>query len=448
MRLPGVSPQFVMMMTRGAGSELYHQTLFPIAWSIARGFRLGTLANPFEWMKATRLPGESQTLADTLERALTREDEYGSLTSWVLRELPQGQAHFIDTDTDSIWAFLLLMAIRSSAADGRVPSIRVGSGTYSRRDDIRTAIEEIGKRDVEIAREFQLRDLSSTILPNLRRVLDAAFDDFARAESNEILAAPLSEKHVQRLRASVRSHWAESFPRNVLTPAGSVLQRSQEGPSDTRFGISAHAPKLFLIAESNAVGDAPEVIGSSLGEGIGRGESDRLVEKILMAKTYRYAGSVQERILRGFASLSKQGTPATHCLFPPFWNLRIALEGLGPRPSGADGNVWEFEGIQMVEWHEWDDDSLVVLSLPRAITIQQFRVNGEVGVEVQVTEVASEAPAADLESFDHMSHGQEPAVDPPKREVAVRIDAFEKVRFRVNRRYVRRVALPKGFAEP
>ena len=104
--LPSALHWFAKMTSRGAASGVFNQTMFPLAWSVVREYRLGRLADPWPWISATGLPGDIQLLADVVEDYFGHDVGLVSLSNWVVRELPQGRAHFIDTDTDVAWTFV------------------------------------------------------------------------------------------------------------------------------------------------------------------------------------------------------------------------------------------------------------------------------------------------------------------------------------------------------
>src|SRR5262245_54873709 len=165
-------------MSRGPASAVFNETAFPIAWAVAREYRRGNLTKPFEWISATRLPGEIQLLADTYEIYVTHDSGLADLGSWVLEDLPPGQAHRIDSDTDSAWAFLLLWAIRQSASESDARGFSLGPNTYATRQQLFSTLDEISARADQVAQDFKLRQLESRIIPEIRRALQQSIDQF------------------------------------------------------------------------------------------------------------------------------------------------------------------------------------------------------------------------------------------------------------------------------
>lgn len=372
-------------------------------------------------MAATRIPGDVQLLTRTLETYLTHDAGLGDLSSWVLEDLGPG-AHFIDTDTDAIWAFILLCATTYSAIEEPFPSLRIGPNTFAMRDRIRTALDDVGERD-DISSAFRLRQFESRVLPAIRASFESAFGAFETIARDKLAAAAIDERAVERLREALVSAWQGGFPRRILVKVGSVRASDAVGDARSRFGLSATAPKAFFLRDEAILPDSPDRIGHDLGEAIARGEGSQLAGQLANLKVTNYPGSLENRIQRAMTRMGRLNTPATHCLLPLSWKLRDALGNVKgvQHLADADGEIWLHRGVSYHEWFEWRDPTMLFLSLPRAVTVTQYENHARHSVRV---------------GFDVL----DPA--PDQQEPLVRIQAYERLRLRLTRRYILRVALP------
>lgn len=416
-------------MTRGPGSAIYNETAFPMAWSIARAYRRGELTKPLEWFAATRLPGDVQVLAEVVEMYLANDRGLASLTSWVMEDLPAGEAHFIDSDTDCAWAFLLLWAIRQAARDEDVEGVRVGPNMYANREQFRGALNEIKERGIEIAEDLSLGQASSRVLPSLGVALERAFKEYERSEYERLVESPIDLHLVKRLESALLGRWRSGFPRQLLEQVGSMEVVNDVGPSTARFGLTATASKVFFIEGEGVVGDSPERIGETLADSILRGESQRLENELLRVGPTQVRGTLRERLLRAMRSMERAGGTPTHGLVPRLWAVPDPLLEAGAEQTRFEWGKreWTFEGLTLLEWSSWSDESIALLRLPEAIRTYQYLNNRlpSITIELEMLNINPETDTREIRT------------DP-----AVRIAAFERWRLRLYRRHVRRVPLP------
>jgi hypothetical protein len=408
-------------MTRGAASQTFNRTMFPFAWTIARAYRQGKLAEPRQWMAATGLPGESQLLLDTLEEQLGEVSVLADYSTWVLMELPPGQAHMIDADTDAYWAFLLLLASQVAANPGQALRLRVGRNVFGRRTEIFATLDAIAARGIRIAKDFSLRQFSSVVLPTIRGALQEAIAQFERQERAELVAATIDADLVRQASEAAQAEWRRSQYRLLLESVGAIhhIDRVGSGPL---FGISARAPKLFFVQGSDASDNAAKTIGEDLARSIVRGEEERLILGLSGVRASGSRGRPATRIHRAIASLAAAGTPATHCLMPRRWRFTASLEDFGFRQIvGSEPLI--IGDVPAYEWLDHESAFIVFLHLPEAIQIRQFLANARSVRELDVSVV--EIP-------------MNPDTD---EEPTLRISAHERWSLRIVRRYARRVPL-------
>jgi hypothetical protein len=386
------------------------------------------LADADEWFAATRLPRGTQELADALEIYLGHDGGLASLSNWVLEDLPMGRAHSIDSDTDSAWAFVLLLAQGVAARDSEPDPITIGPNTYARREVLLSAIAEINTRGTQVAEDLRIRQLHSRVLPMIRGLLTSAIQDYERRESDRLEGAELDLQAINRLATTVKDRWQRSPLRSLLTEAGSIRRAPPTRGRGERFGLAATAPKIFFIGDDGVLDDSPERIGEDLARGMSRGEENAVAQKFLTIRALRYGGSLEDRLDQAIRSMRTAGLIPTHGFVPVDWRLWQALSRLSPRGSerGTRERKWIFQGVVLEELSAWRDPSIVLVQLPQAIQVVQFENDADYSVDVQVEPIADPDIPNDV--------GQ-------KRDPSIRISAYERWRLRVVKRYVRRVAV-------
>lgn len=415
-------------MTRGAASVEFNRTAFPLAWSVVREYRLQRLADPLAWIAATGLPGDPQLLVDASEEYFGLDLGLTSLTTWVLEDLPQGQAHLIDSDTDTAWTLVLLLATRVTADQDHHLRLRIGPNLYARRDRIFAVIDEMRARSVDVARDFAILQLSET-LTAVRGAFQDAAQTYEAEDRRHVVDAPISSRAETDLRAAVLMGWRAGFPRSVLERAGSVVRSESRGPR-TLFGLSAIAPRVFFIDRSDVIDDAARRIGDDLARAVVRGEGSALAAQLKTVKPTFARGTIGTRLWRGIHSLDKQGG-ATDCFIPYSWNLTEALVSIGAERSVEGGDSWwDLGAVRVRQWMEWDEQSLILLRLPDAVTITQYKVDESGELRIRLATVDNGEGDGDK--------NQDPRI---------RISAHERLSIRVARRAVRRIPLPTALMD-
>jgi hypothetical protein len=369
-----------------------------------------------------------QSLANALETYVTFDRGLADLGHWVLEDLPQGRAHFIDRDTDSAWAFVLLWALRLSGREQPIEHIRIGPSTYARRENLLAALGEIDERAIEVARDLKLTQFSSRILPSIRSELERAFSEVREHERARIAVARIEELTLLRLEQSIREHWQAGFPRRLFRDVGSIRLLPETGPEDSRFGITATAPKLFFIAESNAMADSPERIGEDLGQALARGEGDVLATALQAVPLTNYRGTLGQRIRRAVRTMGGHGGHRVYCFIPLSWRLGEALTQIGAELHTTSGGNrhWELEDLDLYELLALRDQSLMFVRLPDAISVWQYENNTDHSVSVRVEEIGPD-------TTDDAQGDADPRV---------RLMAHERWRLRLKRSHVKRILIP------
>lgn len=425
-------------MTDNGGSEAESQTetLFPLVWLIARGVRLGRLADPRDWLTATRFPPDVQRLTETLEGYLGRDNPFVDLSGWVLDELPQREAHFIDSDTDAVWAFFLLLSLSATVSD--VPRIHIGSNTYGRRETLTAVLNEMSTRAAQIDSELRLGDSFASVLVVIRERVEQAVTEYEEADRERVRRAPLSAQKVSAFEAALLRHWESGFPRQLLEAVGSVV-REPRPRLGRRLGISTLVPKDLLIDVNDYVEDA-EFLGRQIASSFSRGEEQAVRQGLRGVKAYKRGATFAARFEAAVRSMKNRGHPPTHVLFPLRWEIELELTRVGFQYEyGGKRSGMSRPGLMAVGWREEPEQGVLLVRLPEAIQVRQYLADEGSYLSVRV-DMLDESRARELVESGRVNLKGIPDEPIQHLQQRARVEVFEHLSLRVARRFVRRVA--------
>lgn len=327
-------------------------------WRVIRAARAGRLTDSSaRWIGEIVETVGARALFDSLVQFFDEEAAPIDLGRRAMTELPDdGEAHFVDSDSDLIAVLLVLTALRPGEFRRRAREI-VAPLRYRRE-----RIGQVAREMVEAERPFFGLGLPEGPTQAVT-VIEEALDDLEAAEATLIRAAELRTDLVDAVVDAAQVEARESFPLIVLE-ARAALRFSADAPRAQLHEFRLTLERRMLV--DDAPGDI-SIIGTHAGHLIAQ-YNQYLLEDALRAvpsRTWRLQ-SVQSRIVEAISRLAERGLAATDILAPTGdWVLRQELEqvsDVGPTsPRTLGGALLTFAQMRQ-------SDSVYVLSLPAAVT--------------------------------------------------------------------------------
>jgi len=274
------------------------------------------------------------------------------------------------------------MSVSVAARQENAVRIRIGPHFFANRQRLEAVFGEFDQRAIQIAEDFRIRQLSSHVLPLLRSTVATAVRQYEIEERERIRAAPIDPALHESLSRAAIEAWQKSFPRVELSTFGGIESSHAPCPKTSLFGISATAPRVFFVAGEDALPESAAQIGSDLGRAVGSGESRELADVIGRVRPWQRGRDVQSRIQQALISLDKIGKPATHCLIPRDWRLRLAIVG-GGRVASNTSQVLSVGTSRILDWVEWRSPAIVLMHPPGAVRFVQYDGGRDLAVDVE-----------------------------------------------------------------
>jgi hypothetical protein len=417
---------------------LRSETMFPLAWRVARAYRNERLEKPRSWLLATKLVGDVRALVRALETYLGRQEALVDLSDWVLDELPQREAHFIDSDTDSEWAFFLLQ-LAEMAAGGTPARYEIGPNVYGRRESLLAVLADFEARSDRIERDFGLTGRGPATIRQLREALESAVATYEARGREATVAADLDPQKTSGFVDAFVRYWQAGFPRQLLTEVGSVRVVDRRWPR-RRFRIATLVPKDLLIADNGYVEDT-EFLGRNLANAMTHAEARAIAVAVRDVRPTGSGSTFAVRFSRVFKAMAKRGCPATHILIPYRHEIEYALVGLGftygESPTGRRG--LHRDSVWAIGWPEADEDSVLLLDLPGAVSVEQYASAGGQPLSVQVERIDKER-ALQLAEPGQVTFDVAPEDPIEYLQTRARIEIEAAWNLTVRRRHIRRVS--------
>jgi hypothetical protein len=359
-----------------------------------------------------------EALFDVFERASEWEDDDERLpwTEWFLGELPTGEAHFIPTRSELLFATVLLTVILAPA---QVPTLHPRHWLTWQYEEVTGALERL---DLEAPRwgrlipegELDVGLQASTHAPmeswhkrvaTVREMFAAAKRDTEAEESKELRDATLDGERVADFRAHLLAKTRESrLIKDIFALHGDIehLDASPEG--HVTLVSRSWMPKSFFTPDSRIVG--LEMTAGDLARVTQNAEINQLLEAIDDEVPRPCAETLSATVVRAIEDLRNGGRRPSLVVIPIGWELHRAL-GLGGWRNMADSHPLiplnrrrDFEGIfhdvPVIDFPHAPKDRLWVVDLAAAARYREWPSDEESGIEFELKAFDVEAAAAML----------------------------------------------------
>lgn len=284
-------------------------------------------------------------------------------SDWVMFDLPEGQAHFIDADGPVLTAIAVVLLSRATIGD--IP----GSPWMSenRLGRLNSIVDGVVGWDQLWSRIGETEQAVADRADALKKKLVEAEGEQRSQEKLDLIAQPLDESKVELFRKNVREAWTENrVLREFTRLAGIPVSETPESDwGQLRFRINGLDPKGLFVSPSNWVG--LDHNASELGRTLALDEIGAIVR---LATSHGIEvvgdGDLPTRVRSLLSQTRAAGLKPTLLLVPVHWRL---IEALGLRvdpPRGGPGVLkWhvkgEIDGVPVVDWRDVPDDRIYVV---------------------------------------------------------------------------------------
>jgi hypothetical protein len=418
------------------------EPLVPVAllWVVAHLYQKGVLTAPAWWLQQIVGEARTQTLISRVEQQIQQSPV--DIGMWVSLEMPSGEAHFLDVDSDLLRGLVLSLLV--GARVGTTPRFDIGEAIYARRQQFVQILDALTATASSLEADLRISDVPGR-LASLRGALSDAVSRYERSERDSLRAASIEPQVTADFASAVQTARDEGFPRWVLEEAGSVHRERREPPEKTGLGRVAYEDKRIVVS-ANLGDPAGRFFGTAYGEAISRGELQILVDQLsrLPARDWRLP-TVTGRLLKAVDRLTNNGTPPSLILVPLAWRLLRSLEEdghltLSHRRTSHRDVAGFFDGIRVCDSSVTEGDAYVI-SLPGAVTLTQYVAKGG-ELETEIRSLRGEE-AAKVSEERLASVAPDPTEDRAARcALLIRFAAIEHIRMTVNPHAAVRVRLP------
>jgi hypothetical protein len=343
----------------------YSDFLTPLLWSLIRSDRARPIESPNEWISELLHAQDASLWVASLLRYLENDDRPVDLSWRVIEsQIDDGEAHFIDTDSDLVRALILVLALYpeglagNAEAIGRVLRLRM------------TTIENLAA-DMSKPTSFLGRLNLTTRVPVVVASIEKGVAAYKNAENERLRNTTIDVAIALAIVEQASADASLGFPREWLARSDSLVfvESPTEDVASHEFRLSL--PRQMLIDSSASdVG----VVGSHAGRLINQFE-ENMVElrlRTLRRRTWSRQ-TLTERLDEAVSHLADRGITATDVLLPvQAWWVGEELARSGLIESSRDdrrefigsGRGMEFRQVLMD-----DDSSAYVLSMPGSLAI-------------------------------------------------------------------------------
>jgi hypothetical protein len=337
----------------------------PLLWSLIRSDRLRPIESPNEWI-AELLNAQDATLwVASLLRYLETDDRPVDLSWRVIEsQIDDGEAHFVDTDSDLIRALFVVLALHPDGLSGNAEAL--GRVLRFRMASVESVAAEMGEPSSMVGR-LTLAAQVPTVVATIQEAVSA----YEGAENERLQKTSIDTRVALAIVDQARVEAGVGYPREWLARSGSLT--FNEPPTD---GVGPHEfrlslPRRMLIESSPS---DVEVVGTHAGRLINRFE-ENLIERRLRNLRSRTWGktTLLERIDEAISQLAERGVTATDVLLPmqAWWAGEELIRSGFVEPARdnrreviGSGRGMEFRQVLMV-----DAASAYVLSLPGSLAL-------------------------------------------------------------------------------
>ena len=192
-----------------------------------------------------------------------------------------------------------------------------------RVEQLKEQIERLQEAPDPLRSSMQTDHRAGPVLSQLTQLVT----EMQRAEDRDLAALPLLESKIDVFASGAMAAWSSS---RHLRKLGSTARWDPEHPRSaepTGFGINRLVPKDYFVEQPGVFAD-PAELGRELGDAVGRGEDELIVEVLRGSLTSRTVSldQIAIAVMASARDLSSQGCDPS-VLVVNSWDI---LEALGP----------------------------------------------------------------------------------------------------------------------
>jgi len=295
-----------------------------LGWVIARRYRAGALSDPRWWLERVIGRDDAATVISAVDRQL--ETNSIDLNYWALMELPSGEAHYIDTNSDLVRSLIYSLLIGSPS--GVAAAFDIGPGLYGIRTRFRELVTESMDASTSLDADLRVSDVLGR-LTAIQVAFNEAVSRRERAERDRIRAASIDPQIVADFARAILKARDEGFPRRILEGWAAVHRGGRAFAILPLMGLATLEDKK-LVVPSDGVEPDGHFFGEAFGQSLARGELRALLDGLsaLPARHWRQS-TVSGRIAKALDRLRQTGLEPNLILIPSSWRLWRTLESEG-----------------------------------------------------------------------------------------------------------------------
>ncbi|QFY05990.1 hypothetical protein GBF35_04275 [Nonomuraea phyllanthi] len=425
----------LQLRLKGLGKSRLAYRLSVFAWMIAEsqeeiGYRARELA--IDRMDAL---GSVENVLAAVDAALSNDS---LLSNWILWSLPEGEAHWIDSNGYILRAISVYLFRHT-----RIDSLY----HYPWMNDHR--IERL-KHEWDILAEERPDWLVGLLaadeiierIEHLKLLADKALKDQKAASDRRLIDQLFDSEKIERFKEAIYRTWASNRLIVDLADASaiSITQSPVTEMGERRFGFSPLLePKGLFVTPTDWGG--LEMNGEDLGRQLGEAELAVIIQEVMRrAPKLAGRGDAAQRLRQALDVLRTEGLSPNIAFVPISWRLTRSLglqeqqeEGLGSLKGRFKGY---FEGVMVVAWHAIPKERIFVADLNAFASVTEgVSPDGTVvGVETDVDFIDAD------KAREIVSHWSDPTDGEDEEDRMTRVLASALVRIR--RPYQVQVVLP------
>jgi hypothetical protein len=319
-------------------------------------------------------------------------------SDWILLEYPEGEAHFIDVDSEILRTFVTLLLL-SPDLEEQARAIGPLEWLPARLQQAEDLLDEVVRDDTlqRYVAHVRFRERSGIVRELLRQSERAQ----RKFEEQKVRDSDLMPEKVEDFKANLRKAWKENRLTVVLFQRYDSYEEVPDEPTASSegrwFTLDEWLPKSLFVPEPQVYG--VESIAQQMGFQLANGEMRELVTKLSDSPIEeRASGTVRKKIQAAIASMTEAGFQPSVIFAPVGFGLRNineldhAADGLGvwsllpretPQPivkrfSGRIESVPVFDTLHVPE------DRACIVDLAAFATWRQWKVNaGQLSVKIE-----------------------------------------------------------------
>lgn len=323
---------------------------------------------------ARALSGTLGSIPDTVRatgRAL--RDSTDLLSHWVMMDMPEGQAGFVDSDGPALSALAMVLLAQNQLA--ALPPADWMNEHRTKR--LREVVPKVAARSALWGRLGERSDDISSRVPAVVSMIDAAEMDQQRIERDRLIGQDLDPAKVEEFRSAVVTGWRETRGLEELASRTGtrITAASSSEWGDERYGLVTLDPKGLFVSPTNWVnleGSAREY-----GRRLAQAEISAAVKEVVkLSRGVRAGGSPVERLDTLLAALRRDDFEPSLIVLPMSWRLADALglrdwERLRETKPSRMNLKGVHRGVPVIDWWDVPTNRMYALDLTRFCEISE-----------------------------------------------------------------------------